>query len=172
MSYIKEYVNNFFSLSGLADADKEIAETAKRHSAFIEEFFDGAVENMTTFPSDSRSWVFVRNVPVYSMCEHHILPFFGVANFAYRPNGKILGLSKFPRLVRRHASMLQNQERLTDAIFYEAKKILETEEIGVFLSCRHLCMEMRGVRTQSETETMRYTDNVLTLGLENLRVKR
>jgi GTP cyclohydrolase I len=171
MSFVREYVKRCFDGSHSADA-AEITQTTQRHADFLSEFFHTQEEEMTTFTSDSSCWVFVQSVPVYSMCEHHIIPFFGEAKFVYRPNGKILGLSKFPRLVRMVASSLQTQERLTDALFTRLADILCTDDLSVALSCRHLCMEMRGVRAASNTETIRYSGQAISLGLQNLKAGR
>lgn len=91
--------------------------------------------------------VFQGDIPLWSTCEHHMLPFFGVAHIAYVPNGKILGLSKFKRLVDIFARRLQVQERLTSQIADALQANLEGLGVGVVLKCRHTCMEARGVET-------------------------
>ena len=100
--------------------------------------FEEAHENM----------VMVRDVEVYSLCEHHLLPFYGKIHVAYIPNGKILGLSKTARIVDLYARRLQVQERLTDQIADAIMKILSPRGVGVVLEARHLCMMMRGVEKQ------------------------
>lgn len=101
----------------------------------------------TTFDSEGMSeMVVVTPIPFYSMCEHHMLPFFGEAAVGYVPNGKIVGLSKIPWTVRACAAGLQNQERITTAVANMLQEKLEPHAVGVVIKARHLCMEMRGVR--------------------------
>ncbi len=94
--------------------------------------------------------IVVRNIPVYSHCEHHLAPFFGKATVGYLPNGKIVGLSKLTRLVDCFAKRLQVQERLTSQIANALMDALEPKAVGVVITCRHLCMESRGIRTTGE----------------------
>lgn len=89
--------------------------------------------------------VFQRDIPIYSNCEHHLLPFFGVAHIAYIPNGRIVGLSKMSRLVDVFAKRLQVQERLTTQIAKALDEHLDPVGVGVILECRHMCMESRGI---------------------------
>jgi GTP cyclohydrolase I len=93
--------------------------------------------------------VVVRDVEFYSLCEHHLLPFFGRAHIAYLPNGRIVGLSKVPRLVDLFSHRLQVQERLTSQIADALMEVLEPQGVGVVLEASHLCMMMRGVEKQS-----------------------
>jgi GTP cyclohydrolase IA len=90
--------------------------------------------------------VVVRDIPFYSLCEHHMLPFFGVAHVGYVPSDKVIGLSKIVRLVRAKAAGLQIQERVTVEIAEEMDRLLSPIGVGVVVEARHLCMEMRGVR--------------------------
>lgn len=94
--------------------------------------------------------IVVRNIPVYSHCEHHLAPFFGKATIGYLPNGKIVGLSKLTRLVDCFAKRLQVQERLTSQIANALMEALQPKAVGVVITCRHLCMESRGIRTSGE----------------------
>ncbi|WP_374361029.1 GTP cyclohydrolase I FolE [Pseudoduganella danionis] len=94
--------------------------------------------------------IVVRNIPVYSHCEHHLAPFFGKATVGYVPNGKIVGLSKLTRLVDCFAKRLQVQERMTMQIANALMEVLEPKAVGVVVRCRHLCMESRGIRTPGE----------------------
>jgi len=94
--------------------------------------------------------IVVRNIPVYSHCEHHLAPFFGSATVGYLPSGKIVGLSKLTRLVDCFAKRLQVQERLTIQIANALMEVLEPKAVGVVIRCRHLCMESRGIRTPGE----------------------
>jgi len=94
--------------------------------------------------------IMVRNIPVYSHCEHHLAPFFGTATIGYTPNGKIVGLSKLTRLVDCFAKRLQVQERLTIQIADALMTHVQPLSVGVIIRCRHLCMESRGIRTPGE----------------------
>lgn len=99
---------------------------------------------------DYNELIVVRNIPVYSHCEHHLAPFFGKASIGYMPNGKIVGLSKLTRLVECFMKRLQVQERLTMQIANALMEVLEPRAAGVVIRCRHLCMESRGIRTTGE----------------------
>jgi GTP cyclohydrolase I len=94
--------------------------------------------------------IVVRNIPVYSHCEHHLAPFFGKATVGYLPNGKIVGLSKLTRLVDVFSKRLQVQERMTIQIANALMEVLEPKAVGVVVKCRHMCMESRGIRTPGE----------------------
>ncbi|MES2258561.1 MAG: GTP cyclohydrolase I FolE [Pseudomonadota bacterium] len=94
--------------------------------------------------------IVVRNIPVYSHCEHHLAPFFGKATIGYVPNGKIVGLSKLTRLVDCFARRLQVQERLTTQVAEALMEHLQPKAVGVVVSCRHMCMESRGIRSVGE----------------------
>ena len=97
--------------------------------------------------------VLVKDIEVYSMCEHHMLPFFGKAHVAYIPNGRITGLSKIPRVVDAFARRLQVQERLTNEIRDCLHDALKPLGVAVVLECDHLCMRMRGVQKQNSVTT-------------------
>ena len=101
------------------------------------------------FDETHQSMILVRDIELYSLCEHHMLPFFGRAHVAYIPNGRIVGLSKLPRVVDVFARRLQVQERLTDEIADAIEEVLAPRGVGVVLECEHLCMMMRGVEKQN-----------------------
>jgi len=114
------------------------------------------------FKEDYSQMVIVKDIEVYSMCEHHMLPFFGKAHVAYIPNGHVVGLSKIPRIVDVFARRLQVQERLTNDIRDCIQDALEPLGVGVVIECRHLCMSMRGVQKQnSVTTTSAFTGEFL-----------
>jgi len=101
------------------------------------------------FKEDHDNMIMVRDIELYSLCEHHMLPFFGKAHVAYIPNGKIVGLSKIPRIVDVFARRLQVQERLTEEIAEGLCSVLHPSGVGVVIEAYHLCMMMRGVQKQN-----------------------
>ncbi|MBC7863517.1 MAG: GTP cyclohydrolase I FolE [Bacteroidia bacterium] len=105
------------------------------------------------FKEDYSQMVVVKGIEVYSLCEHHMLPFFGKAHIAYIPNGCITGLSKIPRVVDAFARRLQVQERLTNEIRDCIQDTLKPLGVAVVMECTHLCMQMRGVQKQNSTTT-------------------
>ena len=103
------------------------------------------------FEESHENMILVRDIDLYSMCEHHLLPFFGRAHVAYLPKGRIIGLSKLPRIVEIFARRLQVQERLTDQVADAVMEVLEPSGVGVVIEASHLCMMMRGVEKQNST---------------------
>jgi GTP cyclohydrolase IA len=108
----------------------------------------GEILRGAMFAVDYDEMVIVKDVEVFSLCEHHMLPFFGRVHVAYIPNGKVIGLSKIPRLVDVFARRLQVQERLTREIADAIQEAIEPQGVGVVIEARHLCMMMRGVEKQ------------------------
>lgn len=105
------------------------------------------------FKEDYSQMVVVKDIEVFSMCEHHMLPFFGKAHVAYIPNGNIVGLSKIPRVVDAFARRLQVQERLTNQIRDCIQDTLDATGVAVVMECKHLCMSMRGIQKQNSVTT-------------------
>ncbi|GAA0876404.1 GTP cyclohydrolase I FolE [Wandonia haliotis] len=112
-----------------------------------------AILESALFNEDYSEMVIVKDIEVYSLCEHHMLPFFGKAHVAYIPKGKIVGLSKIPRVVDAFARRLQVQERLTLEIRDAINEALQPEGVAVVLECSHMCMQMRGVQKQNSVTT-------------------
>jgi len=112
-----------------------------------------AILQSALFSEEYSEMVVVKDIEVYSLCEHHLLPFFGKAHVAYIPNGKIVGLSKIPRIVDAFARRLQVQERLTLEIRDCIQDTLNPLGVAVVLECNHMCMQMRGVQKQNSSTT-------------------
>ena len=105
------------------------------------------------FTENHKQMIVVKDIEVYSMCEHHMLPFFGKAHVAYIPNGKIVGLSKIPRIVDAYARRMQVQERLTDEIKNCIQEALDPAGVAVVIEAQHMCMCMRGIQKQNSVTT-------------------
>lgn len=132
---------------GLQDTPKRVA---KAWAEWTSGYGQDPAEVLKTFDDGAENvdeMVLVRDIPVYSHCEHHLAPIMGVAHVAYIPNGKIVGLSKLARLVDMYARRLQVQERMTNQIADAIQNTLAPQGVGVILKCRHMCMESRGIRT-------------------------
>ena len=113
----------------------------------------GAILQSAVFKEDYSEMVLVKDIELYSLCEHHLLPFFGRAHVAYIPNKKIIGISKIPRIVDVFARRLQVQERLTDQVANALQEILDPLGVGVIMKAKHMCMMMRGVQKQNSMTT-------------------
>jgi len=149
---IAAHMRRIIELLGLDLADPNLTETPERVAKMYLEMFhglsEGAQPRITAFPNDEHytAMVMEKDIPFYSMCSHHFVPFYGHAHLAYIPNDKIVGLSKMPRIVEFYARRPQLQERLTEQIagFLEAQ--LDPQGVMVVIEARHLCVEMRGVQ--------------------------
>jgi GTP cyclohydrolase I len=138
---------------GLVDTPRRVAESL-RHLTEGYGMDPAEIVGDALFNEDYDDMVVVRGVNFFSLCEHHLLPFFGRVHVAYLPKGKVVGLSKVPRIVDAFAHRLQLQERLTRQIAEALNEVLEPNGVAVVVEARHLCMEMRGVEKQdSDTLT-------------------
>lgn len=137
---ILQYLGEDINREGLKD-------TPKRYIKFLKEFTQPKEFNFTTFDAEGTDEMIIQtNIPFYSLCEHHIAPFFGTADVAYIPDKKIVGLSKLARVVDLYANKLQNQERITTQVAERLMKELGAKGVAVHLKAQHLCMCMRGVK--------------------------
>jgi GTP cyclohydrolase I len=134
-----------------------LRDTPDRYQKFIKEFFDARPLDVTVFDNEGYDEMVVQtNIAFYSMCEHHLLPFFGYGAIAYVPNKKIIGLSKLSSVLDHFSRRLQNQERLTTQVAAFLEEKLQPKGVGVLLNGRHLCMEMRGEPgTQTTTSCLK-----------------
>jgi GTP cyclohydrolase I len=137
------------------DSDREgLLDTPKRYAKAMDFLTSGLrkdidkLVNKAIFNEGSNEIVIVRDIELFSMCEHHMLPFYGRAHVAYVPNGKVIGLSKIPRIVDVFARRLQVQERMTSQISNELMRVLKPHGVAVIIEASHLCMMMRGVEKQ------------------------
>lgn len=136
--------------------DREgLRETPARVAKYYQEVLSGYGQDpdghSTTFPSEGHNMVVVKDINFYSLCEHHMIPFFGKVSVAYIPNDRILGLSKFGRIVEIYAKRLQVQERLTTQVLEAIIKVLDPRGCAVKVEAEHLCMAMRGIKKSGST---------------------
>lgn len=124
---------------------------AKAWKFFTKGYYENIDEitNRAIFTEDVQDMVIVRDIEFFSLCEHHLLPFFGKAHVGYIPNGKVIGLSKIPRIVDMYSHRLQVQERLTNQVANGIKRILDPIGVAVVMEGKHMCMQMRGVEKQN-----------------------
>ena len=133
---------------GLLKTPYRVAKTWKLFSKGYNQNLEGIINN-AIFEEDAKDMVIVRDVEFFSLCEHHLLPFFGKAHVGYIPSGKIVGLSKIPRIIDMFARRLQVQERLTHQIADAIMNAIDPLGVAVVMEGRHMCMQMRGVEKQN-----------------------
>ena len=157
------------------DPDREgLIKTPERYAKAMEFLTKGYSENAekiinnAIFSSEANNMIICRDIEVYSLCEHHMLPFFGRCHVGYVAKDKVLGVSKIARIVEMYARRLQIQERLTVQIAEEIKRAVDAEGVGVVMECQHLCMMMRGVEKQNSLMT---TSSVLGTFRKNLATR-
>ena len=156
---IKSSFTNIIDLLG-EDSDREglikTPERASKAMQFLTEGYDknpNEILKSAMFSESYNEMVIVKDIELYSLCEHHLLPFFGKAHIAYIPNGHIVGLSKIPRIVDVFSRRFQVQERLTEQILDCINDTLEPKGVAVVIEASHMCMMMRGVQKQNSTTT-------------------
>jgi GTP cyclohydrolase I len=135
---------------GLVDTPKRVAASL----AYLTSGYQADVEkliNQACFEQETTSMVVVKDIELYSLCEHHLLPFYGRCHIGYIPRGRVFGISKLARLVDMFARRLQIQERLTEQIAFAIKDSINADGVGVMIEARHLCMMMRGVEKQNSS---------------------
>ena len=161
-NYNKELADNIKSVLSEIGENPEregLLKTPERVAKSMEFFTNGyekdpdAILKSAMFAEDYSQMVLVKDIELYSLCEHHLLPFFGKAHVAYIPNGHIVGLSKIPKIVDVFARRLQVQERLTDEIKDCLQDTLNPKGVAIVIEAQHLCMQMRGVQKQHSSTT-------------------
>lgn len=154
---MKEYFANIIEAVGEDLERPGLIDTPQRAATAFEFLTSGykqsldEVVNGALFPSDSNDMIIVKDIELYSMCEHHMLPFIGKAHVGYIPTGQVLGLSKIARIVDMYARRLQIQEQLTHQVATAIEKITGAAGVGVIIEAKHLCMMMRGVEKQNSS---------------------
>ena len=151
---MKDAVRHILSALGENPDRPELLRTPERVQESLLDLTRGyrepldSILNGAVFEDPSQAMVLVRDIPFYSLCEHHLLPFFGRAHVAYIPDGRLMGLSKIPRVIEHFARRLQVQERLTEQVAEALSEALRPRGLGVVLEATHLCMVMRGVQKE------------------------
>lgn len=156
---MKKYVSKLITSLG-EDPDREgLRKTPDRYCAFLRDFISPQPFDFTVFNGEGYDEMIIQsNITFYSLCEHHLLPFFGSGTIAYVPDKKIVGLSKLARTLEYYAHGLQNQERITMQVAQRLNDELKPKGVAVLIHARHMCMEMRGVQKPgAHTTTSRLT---------------
>jgi GTP cyclohydrolase I len=135
---------------GLIDTPKRVAAALAYLTSGYQADVDKLI-NQACFAQETTSMVVVKDIELYSLCEHHLLPFYGRCHIGYIPRGRVFGISKLARLVDMFSRRLQVQERLTEQIAYAIKDSINADGVGVMIEARHLCMMMRGVEKQNSS---------------------
>lgn len=152
---IAEHYQNLLSLVGENPSREGLVHTPRRAAKALEYVTQGYQQNLdqivngAIFESDNDQMVIIKDIELYSICEHHILPFVGKCHIAYLPNEKVIGLSKMARITDMYARRLQIQENLTEQIARAIEQVTEARGVGVIIEAQHFCMMMRGVQKQN-----------------------
>ena len=171
---LEETVRTQLALLGEDASRKGLVRTPERVARslrWLTQGYDMEVEDVVgdgVFDEDHEEMVLVKDIEIYSLCEHHMLPFFGKAHIAYIPAGRVVGLSKLPRILDIFARRLQVQERLTAEVADAIQRVLEPRGVGVIIEAYHLCMMMRGVQKQNSKTV---TSSVLGIFREDPRTR-
>lgn len=159
LKHLQDHYKGILNEIGEDPSREGLIKTPERASKAIQFFTQGydlnakEILQSAMFKEDYSEMVIVKDIEVYSLCEHHLVPFFGKAHLAYIPNGHIVGLSKIPRIVDVFARRLQVQERLTDQILQCVQETLNPLGAAIVMEARHMCMMMRGVQKQNSVTT-------------------
>ena len=150
----QKHIKELLEYIGENPTREGLIETPKRYIKFLNEFLSPPSFNMTTFDAEGYDQMIIQtNIPFYSLCEHHIAPFFGTGTIAYIPNKKLVGLSKLARTLETYSRRLQQQERITTQVADFININLKPSGVAVVLKAKHLCMEMRGVKKHNTWTT-------------------
>lgn len=145
---IKKAVYDLLMAIGEDPEREGLKDTPQRVAKMYSEILTYPEFKCTTFEDKYDDLVIVKNIEFCSMCEHHLLPFYGIAHIAYIPNNKIIGISKIARTVEKHSRKLQVQERMTEDILNDLKEKLNTDDIAIYIEAKHMCMISRGVKKE------------------------
>lgn len=154
MNNLEQHYHNLITMTGENPNRPGLQRTPARAAKAMQFLLSGYEVNISElvndalFPSDNNSMVIVKDIEFYSLCEHHMLPFFGKVHVGYIPNGQVIGLSKIPRIVDAFARRLQIQEQLCQQIAQTISEITGSRDVGVVIEAQHMCMIMRGVEKQ------------------------